>query len=292
MNISLKYTLFLRSLTVCLSSLLLVGIASCGSSKNVATQPAAVSSSPTLQSDADIDRQLSAVIGSYGSWQRLRVPVTVEINRPKNISISGTAIMERDKSVMIMLKYFGFEVGSLYLTSDSVTVIDKIHKSYAKESIRSFLSGFNVSVANVQDILLGRLFVPGQPTASVSAFDKAEKERVSADEWILIPRGALKGVDYGFRFSPADLLSALICQSGANPPVTCVYDTPVSTPAGPMSAEISVSYERGKSVIDASLQWNLSKAKWNGDVDLRVPSIGKDYKRISSSDISKIISKL
>lgn len=270
---------------------LVVVSTSCGSKKTVASTSGPTVSSSVLKSDKDVAQQLSSVVNSYGSWQKLRMPVTVELAKPKKITISGTVIMERDKSLMIMLKYFGFEVGSLYLTADSITVIDKIHKSYAKENIHKFLGGFNVTVANVQDLLLGRIFALGKSTASVADFSNSEKERVSDSEWLLIPTKA-SGVEYGFRFSPIDVLSALICQTGSNPPVTCVYATAVNTPVGPMSPEITVSYEKGKTTVDASLQWSLSKAKWNEDVDLRIPSIGKDYKRISSADISKIVSKL
>lgn len=259
----------------------------CGSQRS-ATHSAPVAET-SLASDADMARTLRNIVDSYGDWQRLRVPVTVELSQPKSVSISGTAIMERDKSIMIMLKYFGFEVGSLYLTDDSITVVDKIHKSYFKESVGKFLGGFNVSISNLQDLLVGRIFELGQHQTLPSSLSKGELEKVSSSEWLLIPKSK-SSVSYGFRFNPADVLHALICQTGANPPVTCIYEPPQSTAVGPLSPAVSVNYDKGRTKIEARLEWNWRKVRWNSDVDLRVPSVGKDYKKISSADVSKLIS--
>lgn len=277
-----------------LAVVLVFTLLACGSQKKVtnANASSAAASGPVLSSNTDIARRLETIVESYGSWEKLRVPVTVELNAPKSVTISGTAFMERGKSIMIMLKYFGFEIGSLYLTNDTVMVIDKVHKSYARENVRKFLGGFDVNISNIQDLLLGRVFVVGKNSLTVGDLAGADTELVSPQQWIMIPKKKSSAIEYGFTFMPADILRALICQTADNPPVTCTYEPAVSTPAGPMSPEVKVTYQKGKTSVDAALQWNLSKAKWNGDVELRIPSVGKDYKVISTDDISKIISKL
>lgn len=276
-----------------LAVVLLLSAVSCGSQKkNVESGSRVPVRSVSLLTAADMSVELRKVVDSYGAWNRVRVPVTVALASPKNISISGTAIMERDKSVMISLKYFGFEIGSLYVEGDSITIVDKVHKSYVSENVRRFLSGFDLSVSNVQDLLFGRLFIVGRNNADFSSLKRCDMEIIDSDGWLLIPEAPSKTATYGFRFSPADVLSALICQTGENPPVTCTYLSAVATTAGTMSSAVTLDYKKGKSAIEASLEWNFKKARWNDDVELRRLSIGKDYKRLTSAEIAKLIQKL
>lgn len=280
-------------IAVMISALLMLTVAGCRSQKNgVVADPGASGGSVAIRTASDMSGELKKIVDGYGSWKRLRVPVTISLSSPKSISISGTAIMERNKSVMFTLKYFGFEIGSLYIEGDSITIVDKIHKSYVSENVRGFMSGFDISVSNVQDLLFGRLFIVGSDDAGYSALKRCEMEIVDSDQWLLIPKAPSSNASYGFKFSPADILSALICQTGKNPPVTCTYQTPVSTVAGAMSPSVSLDYQKGKSTVKASFEWNFKKARWDNDVELRRPSIGKDYKRLSSTDISKMIQKL
>lgn len=240
---------------------------------------------------SDMRVDLRTLIGTYTGWQQMRVPVTVRVRKPKQISISGTAIMDRDRSLMISLKYFGMEIGWMYLSSDSVMVVDKIHKTYAKEAVRRFLSGVDVSVANVQDMLTGRLFVPGVNTLDFDDFKGAGLDAAGADEWLLTPKQKMAGADYGFRLTGDKYVNAMMIKSAGHQPVCCVYGNPAITPAGALAESAAVEYSTGKTSLDVILEWNWKKAKFNADVELRVPAVGDNYKRISTADIAKMLSR-
>ena len=113
---------------------------------------------------------------------------------------------------------------------------------------------------------------------------------IGASDWLLDPVAPVEGVDYGFRFSPADVLMALIVQAGSHEPVTLLYDAPFATGFGPMAAGVAVTYKNSKTDLRASLDWNFQKARWNDEVDLREPSVGQGYTRLSAADITKMLS--
>lgn len=244
-----------------------------------------------LRSESDARVELRTLTASYGNWQRLRVPVTVCLKSPKNITISGTAIFDRDNSIFISLKFFGFEIANIYATTDSVMVVDKYNKQYACEKTDRFMGGFPITVANVQDLLSGRIFDIGSAQVSVDDFRDSEFDITSSGSWSLIPRSNLKGIDYGFLFQPADALKGVIIKSGDHQPVTITYPQPVKTTFGPMAPEINVTYSTGKTTIDASLEWSFDKARWDKDVELRQPSITTKYRRITTDEITKMLSK-
>ena len=136
-------------------------LAGCGSSKKSGKSneysPETGSVTPGAVSTDDC-RQ---VLANYGLWQRLKTPVTLRLYSPKSVSISGNAVMERGKSIMISLRFLGMEIGSLYVTNDSIQIIDKFNKRYVKEPLAQLLAGFPVNISNVQDLLLGRPFLLG-----------------------------------------------------------------------------------------------------------------------------------
>lgn len=262
-------------------------LAACSTTKKTGVNG---SNTTKVTTESDMRVELRTVIDSYGDWSRLRVPVTLSLRQPKNIAISGTAIMERGKSVFISLKYFGIEIGNLYVTDDSIMVVDKVHKAYVGESVGHFLSGFDVNVSNLQDLLLGHVFVPGSQKAEISGFSNAEFENVDGGSWLLLPASPSPDIEFGYSFSPIDVLAGLMVKAGCHQPFTCEYASPISTPFGPMSPGLTLQHSMEKTAIEASIEWNLSKAKWDGEVELRQPSVSQKYKRISSSEISKIIS--
>lgn len=256
-------------------------------------QPAEYHGQPAagLRNASDAKVELRSVLSSYGQWEKMRVPLTLRLSKPKNISVSGTAIFSRDKSIFISLKYFGFEIANIYATADSVIVVDKFNKQYAAESISRFLSDVPFTMANLQDLLTGRIFCPGKKHAATDNFSKAEITVTSPQSWTMVPGDAPAGIEYGFSFNPADDLRGMIVKSGNHQPVTVGYDIPVVTPYGPMSPAINVSYATPKTAIDAAIEWNIDKARWDKDVDLREPSISAKYRRITTEEITRMLSK-
>lgn len=236
---------------------------------------------------------LSDKIAGQGNWEYVKLPVTVRLRQPKEMSIGGTAWMHRDSSIVISLRYMGFEVGSMSLTADSVVVIDKLHKSYMAERLDKFLDGMKFDLANLQDLLFGRTFQLGQKSMSAVDLKRADIETdEDTGRWIMVPADQPKTAGYGFCYSPMASLLGMTVQSGQHAPVSMVYEGSMKTPAGDMAKEISVTAMAGKTPIEATLVWNFDKARWNDPLQHRTVRPGKNYRRLDSSQIPRILKNI
>ncbi|MDE6384247.1 MAG: DUF4292 domain-containing protein [Paramuribaculum sp.] len=270
---------------------------SCGSSRKIAADSSTVDYTVASAAAAsDLKTEISTVASAYGEWERLRLPVKVELTSPKSMSVSGTATMIRDRAIHISLRFFGFEIGWMYLTPDSITIADKHNKRYMSEAIRPFLADAPVTIANVQDLLLGRMFEIGSATALTPA--QAAKGTAELDlECYFIPGNETSAnFSCGFalipsasEISPLLLLATVI--GGKGEPVQVKYDDATLTPAGPMSTAATLSYSTGKTPLEATLRWNFDKSRWGNDVELPSVSV-RGYSRVTLDMIMAMISKL
>ncbi|MDE6394846.1 MAG: DUF4292 domain-containing protein, partial [Duncaniella sp.] len=95
---------------------------------------------------------------SYGrsvEWSDITLPVNVNISRPTSLRVGGTMTMVNGRDILISLRMFGFEVGAAYVTSDSIYAYLKMQKVYIAESTSGMLGGLNLSVADIQSLLIG-----------------------------------------------------------------------------------------------------------------------------------------
>lgn len=288
-----------RILPILAACIILILAGSCHSSRKAATEDVTVVNIVPLKPDADFYKFIrSKIIANQGNWEYLKLPVTMKLSKPKDMSINGTAWMQRDSSIVISLRYMGFEVGSLSLTPDSITVIDKMHKSYMTESLDKFLDGMNFDLSNLQNILLGLPFQLGQKSISESDLMRADIDTDDdSGEIIMIPADQPESGAYGFSFWPWGSLNGIVLKSGQHEPVTVSYNSAssksnVETPAGDMAKDVNVTATAGKISIDATLVWNFDKAKWNDPSQHRTVRPGKNYKRLDPSQISLILKKL
>lgn len=268
-----------------------VTLTGCGSKKGVAPAP---TYTPAPVSALSITpAECKAVLDGYGQWQKVKLPLNIRLRQPKSMSVSANATMERGKSIMISLRFIGMEVGVLYLTSDSILAIDKFNKVYVSEPLEPLLGGFPANISNVQDLLTGRPFLLGEDKPLATVADKFDFDTQSGDNtWSLIPKKFPKGVEYGFSFNPFSALSLLIVKAGSHSPVNILFGSPEVTPAGYMSPAVSISAMLGKTAVDASLEWNYGKARWNEGIDISKPSIPRGAERISAAKLLKSLPSL
>lgn len=258
------------------------------------SQQAEQTQAPTieLRNSSDAKAKLNTILSSYNDWERLRMPITIRLKSPQSASISGTAIFERDKSLFISLRFLGFEIANIYATNDSIFVVDKYNKQYAAEGIHQFMGNTPINITNVQNLLFGRVFLLGESSTNFKQFGKADFDVTSGSSWMLVPEKQPEGAEYGFAFHPADILQGTIIKSANHEPVTIAYGTPFYTSCGPIATSVSVTYNTGKKLLDAEINWNPEKAAWDNSVELRQPSISSKYRRITAEQIALMLSKL
>lgn len=277
---------------IALATTLTIAMQSCHSGKSSVRGGSQSESTATgAMTVKDARRQLAHTIESYGRWQTVKMPVTIRLREPKSLTISGTATMERDKSLTISLRFFGMEVGSLSVASDSITVIDRINKAYFKDDVTALLDGFPATVGNLQDLLLGRVFEPGSTGVKASNFEVSISG--SPDMWTAIGKLPEYNLNYGYSFCGMDPLKALVVMVGDKSPVMFAYDDFYSSTAGMFAGSVSIVASAENNTIDATVEWNFRKAAWNSSDFIQDKSkIPSGYSRISPDAVVKMLKNL
>lgn len=118
-------------------------------SASCSTPRVAASDSVTAQTSQNIDKSRSA------TWQNVQIPVRVSLEKPMSFTMSGRATMFRDSLINISMRVLGMEVAVINLNTDSLYIVDKFHKYYFAEPLVSVLGSHKMSVADIQDIIMG-----------------------------------------------------------------------------------------------------------------------------------------
>lgn len=263
---------------------MLLAVTGCRSSKQ------ATSTTPTTDDERSLSQHFEALAASYADWEDVNIPVRLDMESPKQMSISGRATMVRGKSVLISLRVLGMEVANLYITNDSVYATEKLHKYYIAEDINSLRGGFPVSISDVQDMLLGQVFLLER-----GRLEKSMKKQVNLSEmgeyWSILPKKFYNEVEYAFGMSQNDELKALsVCRYGETP-LVCQYSNHTNSNAGKIAQNVKINLSTGKISVKATVKWDAESAKWNTGK----PSawkMPKGYKRISGEALLKTIGEL
>lgn len=262
--------------------LVALGVAGCRSTRQVPVEPTG-----TAVADA---AQLYKRLGKNdGSWTDVTVPVKLQLSSPASLSVSGRARMVRGRSVDISLRVLGMEVAQLYVTNDSVYALYRLKKQYIAEGIRQAVGKFPVNLDNLQDLLLGRVFVLGHQSLADVPMKALDISR-EGDGWNVIPKDAPSDMSYGFRLSEAALLERFVAYALDNSLVTTVgYSGYVSTPSGLAAREVAVEVVKGRRTITAGIEWRWDDAKWDTGVKSEW-SRPRGYTRLESKDLLKMVS--
>lgn len=234
-----------------------------------------------------------------GNWTDVKMPVVLTLNSPKKISISGIATIVNNESLFMSLRFMGFEVVQLKLTRDSLVAVDKFNKRYVAEETTGLLNGVNLTIGNLQRLLLGQLFVPGSDNLCADNyydFSAMSAGNDMPDMWVLSSQVSAgthvancSWVVDGYE-SPS-LSGMLVSVPEINREAMIFYRKTTESNAGKLASVTAISSEWGNNHIDAEISWDFNKAKWNTRQN-PVVKIPKGAKRISGSQLLSIIERL
>ncbi len=98
---------------------------------------------------------------NIGDWEKVSLSGRLKMDGLP-LSPSVKIFMEKDSSIMISLRApFMGEVGRAEFSGDSILVVNKMKKTYVKESLSSLLSGYPLTIGDVQNIILGNVVIAG-----------------------------------------------------------------------------------------------------------------------------------
>lgn len=231
-----------------------------------------------------------ALAETYTQWETFYAPFTLRSSKPAAMSVSGRATMVRGKSIYLSLRMLGFEMASVYLDPDSAIIVDKYHKMYVAEPVSAVTARTGLNIGDIQDILLGRAFSPQEGTLCDVEIPQIKfVETHSESETILTPRGLPDGVEWFYTVNETPSLSKLtIVPEGREPFIICFDRFADNTPAGAVAQDVMVVGNVSGKPLEAMIQWNLSKARWNEPAEQSLPSL-RGYRKMSVGELMEIL---
>lgn len=219
----------------------------------------------------------------YSEWESMKMPVTLSLRSPKNMSIGGTLSMERNHSIHMSFRFLGMEVASLMVTEDSIYAAYKLEKIYFAESIRDLMGGFPATVGNVQDMILGRPFVLGENNVALSQCTLSG----NGATWTITPDRSPMGMKYDFTIdTPTGNVELLTVNLPARSPITADYSDFDTSETGPMAGNTSISAKTSKTTFTGEITLNPRKADWGKGYG-KSWTVPKGYTRVHAEDIIK-----
>lgn len=272
------YTSINRITLSCLIALLLVG---CGATKKTSI----ISQNENVPANAPLSSHFDYIVTHYPDWEDVSVNVNLSVSAPSQLKVSGKATMVKDKSIDISVRVFGMEMGRLLVTQDSVYAMVKPSKIYLQESLKDFLSSYTFNVANLQQLLIGEIFLAGVPETTPADASQFKMEGFS-DGWTAVPKKQPKEVEYGFMIDIADNLRRL---AGGNDHGQFAVDyttyTSDNTAKG-LAESTALSVIWGKNNIAGDLRWRWDSARWNQGIS-PTWTTPKGFKRVRASELMK-----
>lgn len=259
----------------------------CRSSRSTGSS-AAYPSTSAEQAPVEVS-PLKSVTDNYRDWTDVSVPVTLRLVSPKNMSVSARARMVRGRCIDLSFRMLGFEVARIWLTPDSVVAASRPKKVYLAESLSKLTSGLPLNLDNLQDMLMGRPFMPGDSTLTL-ADSAAMRLDTSSGSVRLLPRRQHPMADYGYVLDLPSVVTALAVVAGDHDiSFTASYSGPEPlTPAGNVMDNVAVDIDTPRGEYAAEVAWKWGSARWNDMITVDPPATA-GLRRVTSAQLMKII---
>lgn len=232
------------------------------------------------------------VTDTYGNWNTFTSSGKFTVSFGKSFSSSMQIKMAKGKSISVSIRpVLGIEMGKIYITADSIYVIDKINKQYFSEKIKSVVNDFPFDINVLQNILLNRAFIIGEGYLSPSMKSKVNINDIGSDIWSISPKQQQNGFTYSFLMNKTNLSALEILHSNSSKPYSILYENFQSSDIGTLAASIFVEASSGTK--NYSLRFNIDTNRINLENPVNESiSIGANYKRIPLNALSKILKSL
>ncbi len=293
--------MFRSKLYACAAALLLTAaLGACSSSRHAANAgngewPQPRQTAPTGPSRGAVAPLSFPVVDSlaatYLPWNDLYMPFNLKLSRPLSVSCSGRATMVRDSEILLSLRVLGIEMAQIYFNTDSVWIVDKLHKLYCSVPLEKLSGTAGFTVGDIQSAMLGRAFYPGVGTLNDDSryTDKMFSLDMRGDTLLLLPRRVPSGTSWHLNVvNPGPRLQGIEVELPGSAAFAVAYDGIDNTPAGAVASQVSVAGNAGKTHLDARVTWNPSKARWNENrsTGWQLP---RGYRRIGVAEAIKAL---
>ncbi len=251
-------------------------LGACASKKSVA-----VDTVPTKYAEVKPNK-LEDVLKLYKDWNTAQISGKLHLS---SLPVSPSLKIYMKKGKEISISASAILVGEVFraeLTEDSLLIVNKLKKTYCKESGDKLKEIYPTLCEELQSIFLGRMIVPGSGTLSASNVAKVDVE-MEKDMRKVIPQLGDFPIDVAayYLIDNSGRVSDLIVQAESNPIFSLNYDWKGN---GATDIEAVVRQKNKQTKVEIS----LDSPKWNAG-PLSPCKIGKGYKRVGLKDFFKSI---
>lgn len=270
----------LNNTILCVLSLTMA-LASCGTSKNLATGNSAKHHS---SAEAYMQKVMKSALTAQCLTAKMRLDLAMG---SRDISLGGSLKMKRGEVIQLSLTVpiIG-EVGRMEFTPDYVMIVDRINTRFVKTSYDKvdFLRSSNLDYNVLEAVFWNEMFYPGGDIrANLSQFTMA-----SAGNHTLLSLTAAPVLDYAFLTQTA---GAYLDRTTITPKdisdknaLTCVYGDFVKCGSGKFPSTIKLSFAGEQQTYTLNL--GLSSLSNSSDWKTRTELSAK-YKQIDAESIFK-----
>lgn len=117
-----------------------------------------------------LKERVGKIVASYKDWTTFKAQGKVTIGGSKTYTSAMQLMMVKDKCISVSIKpMLGIEVGKIYITNDSIIVLNKLEKYYIAENLKVITGGIPFNINDMQNVFLSRMFELGNGTLKTDA---------------------------------------------------------------------------------------------------------------------------
>lgn len=195
--------------------------------------------------------------------------------------------LKKDSLISMSLRApFIGEAGRMDITPDSITIVNKIQKTFVKEGYKEGLAGLgyeNLGIGEVQNLLLGRFFLPGIDIAEVELDDLVDvyyEEETQLFNVVPKSEAEIPDVKYGFvvdnYFNPQMLI--VLPQQKPDAEADAIYTYSLK------GYNIELKYQDSQRELSMILE--LKEPVWQGEAPKPL-ELSSKYKQVSIGELIK-----
>ena len=225
------------------------------------------------------EERLASVTGSYSQWQTFTAKGRFTVSGRESLSASMQMRMAHDRYIYISLRGgMGIEGGKIFITRDSLYVIDKINKCYVADEISLFTAGIPVTLGELQQLLLCRAFNAGStPAMAMAAGNGGFAATTVADDSL---------ATFTFAFDRYNLLGTVSASTSTGLASCNVgYSGYIDTDKGGIVAtSIAIISQMQDTQLALQADYSPASIKWDSPLDDRL-SIPPSYNRADAQSL-------
>ena len=154
---------------------------------------------------------ITDIINSYSPWQSVTYDGKLKM---AGLPVTPTLKMyfEKDSLIQVSIRVplLG-EIGRMDMTRDEITVVNRMKKTYCRESTSQLLSIYQNVISDIQSIFLARVTLLGQGELSPDNFMSVAVQDDGNGGWLLLPdTDGILDFNYGYLIGQNSRTQALV----------------------------------------------------------------------------------